>query len=695
MNLMKLFNINYLKQNFKKSKVILSIFIGLIPILNTIILIMNFNNNNGKVFSFAEISIINFIGIYVLPVIVSICLFNYIYKKRSVDFINSMPISRKSVFVTNTIFGILIFLSMLIVNMVLMSILTLVFNIPIPFAMMFDYLWYWFVVYVFSFSATNLAMSISGNAITQIVVTLLLVFLVPFTHAFTTELSNVNTENKTYLKCDSSECIVENYYCYDDLECNINKNENIYEFDIYEKNNNNYTSLFGNIYTIFTNEDFIFNFICIIKMIILSIIYIILGCILFIRRKMEVSETSFKNKHIHNIVKSLTLVPIVGFAYLMCKYESIVSIIFVLVIILIYYFVYDLITKKNINNIKLSIIYFIIVVSGLTIFYSILEISSDKTDKNIIKYSDIKEVAVETWYSIRKIESSNSTIDMVYIKNDELKKILINSIINNSENIEKKVENIIIYLKTKNNKEFIRSIQLTKEDYNKVMNILSQNKKYINHYKNINFDNVYAVKIGDNLYNKKDSETILKLVKDSLNNLSLKEINDLHKKYSNVSDDFHIRLYTYENHDSEEYIINGYINYNLLNSIVNSNNKVLKENMEIIIPEEYFIYYQDKYTEEEFTIDYYVLRNAKNEIYNFVLKELENTVDMKKEFITLEIRLNNNNYLFTTNNIKEFKEILNKKREEIKDKEEYKDYYSDYYDDEKYSYELEDYLYVD
>ena len=176
MNLMKLFNINYLKQNFKKSKVILSIFVGLIPILNTIILIMNFNNNNNNVFSFTEISVINFIGIYILPIIVSICLFNYIYKKKSVDFINSMPISRKSVFVTNTLFGILIFLSMLIVNVLLMLILTFVFNIPITFMMIFDYLWYWFIIYMFTFSATNLAMTVSGNAITQVIVTLLLVF---------------------------------------------------------------------------------------------------------------------------------------------------------------------------------------------------------------------------------------------------------------------------------------------------------------------------------------------------------------------------------------------------------------------------------------------------------------------------------------------------------------------------------------
>ena len=48
------------------------------------------------------------LGTFILPIIISICLFNYIYKKKSVDFINSMPISRKSIFITNTILGIII-----------------------------------------------------------------------------------------------------------------------------------------------------------------------------------------------------------------------------------------------------------------------------------------------------------------------------------------------------------------------------------------------------------------------------------------------------------------------------------------------------------------------------------------------------------------------------------------------------------
>jgi len=692
MNLMKLFNLNYLKQNVKKSKVILSIFIGLIPILNTIIMIMSFSNNNNYVFNFSEISIINFIGVYILPIIVSICLFNYIYKRKSVDFINSMPISRKSIFVTNTIFGILVFISMLLVNILLMSLLTIIFNIPIPFSMVFDYLWYWFIVYMFSFSATNVAMSISGNAITQVIVTLLLIFLIPFTHAFTTVLSNEYSSSKTYLECDKEECIPKEYYCYDDLECNINKNANIYEVRLRKQTENNYTGLFGYLYMSVSGEGTIINTTSIIKMIILTIAYIIIGYILFLRRKMEVNETSFKNIHIHNIVKTLTLVPIVAFAYIILKEASFISGIFVLVIILIYYFVYDLITKKSINNIKLSLIYFVFGVSFLIIFYSSIEVINKKEEKDILKYTDIKEVSIDI--SNSSSGYTNSNVDKIYIKSPELIELVVN---NTYDTFDDNVRDnyFKVYLKDKNNNEYSQTIRMTKEDYYKVIDIVSLNKEYVKYYKNIDLNKIYAVRIGNNLYNKKDSEAILKLINESLSKLTLKELLDLQNKYNNVSDDFYISLYSYNKHDMREFKINGYINYDLLNSIVNSNNSHLKQNIDYIIPDEYYIYFSDMYVTNDFEIDYYVLRNAKNEIYDFVLNEVGKEVNMRYEFVTLELSLDHKMYLFTTNNVKGFKEILDKKYEEIKDTEEYKKYHgldSKYYDD-KYYFELGEYQY--
>ena len=200
MNLTKLFNINYLRQNLKKSKVILLIFTLLIPILNTLALIMASINSNNYVPSLLDISVINIIGIYFLPLVISICLFNFMFKKKSVDFINSMPISRKSIFITNTIGGLLIFLVMLIVNALLIGMVSLMFNIPIPFIMLLDYVLIWFSIYMFAFTIANLAMSISGNAITGIIVSLLLIFFAPFMLNYTNILKENNNSDNYYIE---------------------------------------------------------------------------------------------------------------------------------------------------------------------------------------------------------------------------------------------------------------------------------------------------------------------------------------------------------------------------------------------------------------------------------------------------------------------------------------------------------------
>ena len=52
--------------------------------------------------------------------------------------------------------------------------------------------------------------------------------------------------------------------------------------------------------------------------------------------------------------------------------------------------------------------------------------------------------------------------------------------------------------------------------------------------------------------------------------------------------------------------------------------------------------------------DYFVMKSAKNELYNFILSEVGKEVDMKKEYISLEIYLDGYSYQFTTNNVDEF-----------------------------------------
>ena len=671
MNLMKLFNINYLLQNIKKSRTILAIFIGLIPILNTIILIMTLTTNETHIFNFAEISIINIIGIYILPIIISICLFNYIYKKKSVDFINSMPISRKSIFITNTILGIMIFTIMLLINTILIWIVSLIFNSPIPFMMLFNYFWFFLLVYIFTFSATNLAMTISGNAITQIVVTLLLLFLIPFSHLYLKALYYENTNYNILLECTEASCQPEKYYCYDDLNCTLNKELDRYSTYITPVIKANYTIPFNVFYNILSEEHNLINITSIFKTIILSILYIILGYYLFLKRKMEVSETSFKNIHTHNLVKSLTLVPIAAIAYIILRNQEIVFILFVVLLMFIYYIVYDLITKKSFQNIKLASIYFLVTIIILTSVFSIA--AKEKETNTILKYNDIKEVSVSVGhYSGRDYNSK------IYTSNKELINIVVKSILS-QENYEEKNEYYInTYLKTKDNKEYETGISISQENYNKIITLISSEKSYINYYKNIDMNEVYAIKLGNKIYSHEEAEPYLNLIKRSLQKLSLKEYLELQDKYSYIKDNYYIKLYTYENHDKQEIVINSYINYDLLNAIVNSNNGHLKDIITPVIPSDYYLYYENAYLEKDYSIDFYVIKSAKHELYEFILKNIKEEIDMRNEYFTFSIQLNNNTYYFTTNKVEEIKEILDKKYQEIKETNDYKEYYGFY-----------------
>ena len=115
MNLTNLFNFKYLVQNLKKSKGLLILLILLVPMFTSLMLL---SAGENYVVSFVELSIVNIIFMYIIPVVLSIALFGYVYKKNSVDFIGSMPLSRKTIFLTNTLGGIGIIIVIQLINLI-------------------------------------------------------------------------------------------------------------------------------------------------------------------------------------------------------------------------------------------------------------------------------------------------------------------------------------------------------------------------------------------------------------------------------------------------------------------------------------------------------------------------------------------------------------------------------------------------
>lgn len=363
MNLTKLFNFKYLMQNMKKSKMALTLFFIVVPIFTSLMII----TTQEEVLDFAELALINIFGMYIIPFIFSVCLFGYVYKKNSVDFMCSMPISRKAIFITNTIGGIALIVLMQLVTFLLTILLGAITEATIFTSMAFDILLFQTVGYIFVFMICNLAMSVSGNLLTQIVVTLLITFLIPFSTFFVVG----------YTANDDAQ--LANDYG----EMNVTFNKVL-----------NYTAP-----SLIFSGSYEYNTISMIKMIVLSVIYFAIGLYLFNKRKMETAPESFEKTKTHLLVKGLTLAPFVVFLVSFIDYESFGIISILLAIIAVYYFVYDLITNKKVK-LKTNLIY--LVMSVLVLFGSYVAILAiyDNYDAEL-NIASISRLTIESDYDFK------------------------------------------------------------------------------------------------------------------------------------------------------------------------------------------------------------------------------------------------------------------------------------------------------
>ena len=287
---MKYFNFKFMKENFKQAKGMIIFFASLLPLITIISLIVLIMGDNTFQ-SFSEFGLVTYILAFIIPTILAFVLYGFVFKKKSVDFYLSKPINRKTIFVTNYLAGILLILGILILNTLIMYIFSLTTNLIIPFSMLLDYFIYFSITYLFIFSVTTLAICLSGNLITGLIVSILIISIVPFFKIVNQNFMENN--QKAYVYCDTEECqkdVDENGYQY------------VYMSVPLENYNLNTPFAFLTIGK-YRSTDLILTGT-------LTIIYSILGFIAFLKRKMENNECSFKSELIYNLVKCLTLLPL-------------------------------------------------------------------------------------------------------------------------------------------------------------------------------------------------------------------------------------------------------------------------------------------------------------------------------------------------------------------------------------------------
>lgn len=647
----RLFNKNYFIQNILKSKAIMALVIGVIPILNAIFLMALSSSVEGiAVADLNSISTLNIFGMYVLPIVLSLCLFGYVFKQKSVDFINSMPLTRKTIYITNSIGGILLIILMMVINVLLLFLESLIIpNLVVPVSMILDYFIVWTVAYIFVFTAANIATSISGNQITMLVVTAIILFLVPFIHSYVTTFINGNYDMSYY--------IVENV----DVE-EVKAEEDGYETSPYIKeyvekveDKENYTLPYNYIYRMFNGEIETYNITSIARMLVLSVIYFIIGIFLFEKRKMEVNEISFKNNNVHMILKSLTLIPIGLLAmYIISETSSLMMNLFILGLIIAYCFIYDIITTKNIRNIKLGLLYFIITAFVCVgTHYTLQYISKKNADSGLFKIEEISGVA----FYIDEVDYTSKYKDRkmnnVYIQDEEILNLVKTkmSAVQDYEECE-----MNIHIKLANGNVYRTDIYLSLEEYNKLANTIINNKQYINEYRNIDYPSVQTITVEDITLTGKDMQEAVEKIQNIIQEVNLKDAYKLPKIYTTID------IELYKDHKNISYSIPVNISEELLTEFVTLNNKRTAKN----INKKYEISdVRLLNDEDERLYEYEEIYDSESQAYliNYITTNTDEKVDVTKPMLGIQayIEMDGDNYknlYYFTNSIEEYISFL-------------------------------------
>jgi hypothetical protein len=577
-----------LLENIKKSKGIIFLFILAIPLFTYLFMLLSSSYSNKIYFpSLVELSVPAIFGMYVIPFIMAVALFNFVFKKDSVDFINALPLRRITIYITNIIGGILLFLLIFSITSLFMWLSSSFFNnLVIPKMMYFHYFITFFIAYIYVFITSSLALTLTGIRIVHVALTLIILFLPGFLGDFYNSLTHVddNYADDLYPTCYNYGINCDRYQINNDFILKDSYKLNNEQTIPYKYINPISRAALGTITTgeINYNDEIsgVYNIPSIIKMFLLSIIYFVIGAYSFIRRKMELAETTFKSENIHQLVKCITLLPlsIVAIATFAKDASKIMLLIFMAVILIIY-IVYDLITRRNNTHFMKSIIYFLgFSLVSILIYISFDFVSNFESSKKILK-NDVFNIGIQPNASFDYYNNESDFNALNYkIYDNEIIDLIFNNTYKTIETDDQS-RYFAIRLTLRNDKSYYFNMRLPKEEYNKLLNLLGSKKDYTNNFKHIDYDKIYGVRIANNCYTVDKSKKVIDFIRQSYEKKPLNDIiNSTYIDYNSYSDgDTSLILYVY-NEGVKYYRISSNINPDLKNYIMQmQNDEYVKE----------------------------------------------------------------------------------------------------------------------
>ncbi len=635
-------NKNYFIQNIKKSKNLLIFAFGFMTLLNVISIFHTVSSSSHVLLTLPDLSTVTMIGLFFLPILLSMTLFNYIYKKTSIDFTASLPLSRKTIFFTNTMAGLAIIFLFILTNTLLSGLITGLSPGVIYAPYMFvDYFIIFLVLYFFLFTVSNLALSLGGNKITQIALILLIVFFVPF-------------------------LIYTMIYLYErQLQVDFSVIKNVFHLSMHSpyyiiENGvaNLFLSLFYGSLTL-TNMHVLWT-------LLLSILYFFLGIYFFRKKELEYFDTSFKSTKIHLLVQALTLAPLAFFLFLLFvvrgsnEWSIVLLFLFLLVI---YVLIYDRITKCKPKR-KYTILTFVVT---LFIVYAYVY-AIDRPRTITYKEEDVESISID--YASN--DAFKIARELIPISSPSIKTELINKLIQNqikrqelnrkeeqeeTDNDEESSTSLELTLNMKDHRNIRLYLTLNEEELTWLLNELILDENYQKRLKDEINTQPIGIDYGHYLLKVTKEDAISKAI------FSLKEKYQV-KDYLYTDNDSYksiLKLYTYEDHELKKITL-SLKNYSEEESVILEEiNRQTKKFLSSNEKKDNLSYLDIDIIDSE--IDHEPISFDKIDIDKMFsyIEEKDSVIDSSKPYLAIDwMYLDGREYYFYSNDIASFeKEILN------------------------------------
>lgn len=439
-----------------------------------------------RVINFEQFSgIVSFLACFLLPMAVAALLFDFLFSKKKSDLVFSSPIPRRTWFWSNYLGGLLFLaVNLLAATVILHVTLTRSPQLVYESGMTLRFLILWGVSWLLVYSCCCLAVSLTGSRFVYIVLVVLFTLLPGWLH-YTYLNQYYGYENNGDFQILATETLSEPlsrqiphesvmsmdtvpYLAFNHLALNFSGSYQEFRISSY------YTAA---SYSLDRCWIMLFD----------AAVMTILGAVAFLRRKVEVAETSMISEIIHDLIRVAVFVP---FFYTLGMKDWFSALLYGGVLLILIH-LYDILARREIIQLRRTLISFAVMVLCASVLRFPVKILARKEASRQIALEEVQAAGLAPLSSYLNQDVGNSPLLKLKLTDHEIIALLFEGAAEEPD-YEAKSQSFYVRYYLKNTYHDF-TLTLSEQRLEAITELLENNDEYQVLYRNMDIDNIYQI----------------------------------------------------------------------------------------------------------------------------------------------------------------------------------------------------------